>query len=64
MHDIQGLTRRSMLIAAGGAVVSLSGGLAPVGARQATPLATPMARVPLWQTAWERGLIFGTSTST
>lgn len=30
----------------------------------ATPIASPITRVPLWQTAWDQGIIFGTSLAT
>ena len=33
-------------------------------ARQATPVATPVAGIPLWKPAWSNGIVFGTSTTT
>jgi endo-1,4-beta-xylanase len=33
-------------------------------ARQATPVATPLAGLPLWQPAWQNGIVYGTSTTT
>ena len=62
-HDHR-LTRRSALLgAAGAATASLIRGPG-MAAYQATPQATPIARVPLWQTAWQHGIAFGTSTTT
>ncbi|MDF2762699.1 MAG: hypothetical protein K0S83_1433, partial [Thermomicrobiales bacterium] len=59
------LTRRSALLgAAGVAAAGLVGGQKTAAAYQATPQATPISRVPLWQTAWQHGIVFGTSTTT
>ncbi|HLL50942.1 MAG TPA: endo-1,4-beta-xylanase [Thermomicrobiales bacterium] len=59
------LTRRSMLLrATGAAAVGLVGGARIGAAQDATPQATPISRVPLWQTAWENGIVCGTSTTT
>src|SRR4051794_23686208 len=61
------LTRRSVLGGAARATaVGLLGRPASGSAQEATPQATPIpiTRVPLWQTAWDRGLIYGTSLAT
>ena len=58
------LTRRSALLGAGVAAAGLVGGQKTAAAYQATPQATPFSRVPLWQTAWQHGIVFGTSTTT
>jgi endo-1,4-beta-xylanase len=64
MRDAHRLTRRSALLgAAGAAAAGLVGGPG-ITAYQATPQATPISRVPLWQTAWQRGIVFGTSAAT
>jgi endo-1,4-beta-xylanase len=65
MRGDRALTRRSVLLgAAGGTAYGLTSGSRFVRAQEATPLATPISRVPLWQTAWERGLVYGTSAAT
>ena len=63
-NDVR-LTRRSALVGAAGATAaSLVRGQQARAAQGATPQATPVARMPLWQTAWERGIVYGTSTTT
>ena len=58
-------TRRSVLLGtAGAAVTSLADVTGVRAAQDATPRATPITRLPLWQTAWEHGIVFGTSTTT
>jgi endo-1,4-beta-xylanase len=65
MKNDHRLTRRSALFGtAGVAAAGLLGGPGLTAAYQATPQATPIARVPLWQTAWQHGIGFGTSTTT
>src|SRR5215208_5927146 len=65
MREAQRLSRRSALLgAAGVTATSLIGGSGTTAAYQATPQAAPIPRVPLWQTAWERGIVFGTSAAT
>src|SRR5918995_7179240 len=65
MREAHRLTRRLTLLGAAGATAAgLIGGLRIAAAHQATPQATPISREPLWQTAWENGIVFGTSTST
>ena len=60
------LSRRSLVRGAAGAAVGLAGlpgiGLAQESTPQATPV--PIARVPLWQPAWENGIVYGTSATT
>jgi endo-1,4-beta-xylanase len=64
MRIDQRVTRRAMVQgAAGAAVIGLSRRRG-AGAQEATPLATPFAGTPLWQTAWQRGLVYGTSAAT
>jgi endo-1,4-beta-xylanase len=59
------LSRRSMLRgAAGAAALGVTVPATSRAAQDATPVASPITRVPLWQTAWERGIVYGTSTST
>jgi endo-1,4-beta-xylanase len=60
------LTRRSALRGAATAAAGLVGLPRRGFAQDATPQASPIALspVPLWQTAWERGLVFGTSMAT
>jgi endo-1,4-beta-xylanase len=63
-HDHR-LTRRSALLGTAGSVaVGLIGGQQAGAVQDATPRATPISRLPLWQTAWEHGIVFGTSTTT
>ena len=57
-------TRRSVLLGAAGAAAGLAGVTGVGAAQDATPRATPITRLPLWQTAWEHGIVFGTSTTT
>ena len=65
MRNAHRLTRRSALLgAAGVAAAGLVGGPKIAAAYQATPEATPISRLPLWQTAWQHGIVFGTSTTT
>ena len=65
MSDDHRLTRRSALLSAAGiAAADLVGHRKYAAASQATPQATPISRTPLWQTAWERGIVFGTSAAT
>jgi endo-1,4-beta-xylanase len=65
MREAQRLSRRSALLgAAGVTATSRIGGLGNTAAYQATPQATPISRVPLWQTAWQHGIVFGTSAAT
>jgi len=67
MRGLHRLSRRSTLLgAAGVAAANLVGGpgIAAAFKYQATPRATPISRVPLWQTAWQRGIVFGTSAAT
>jgi len=59
------LTRRSALIgAASAATIGLVGRLGAGAVQDATPVAADLSRVPLWRTAAERGIVFGTSTAT
>lgn len=68
------LTRRRALgtgaAAAGLATLPLSGlaqGGTPVASPGTSPVATPMpvlSEVPLWQAAWEKGIVYGTSLAT
>jgi endo-1,4-beta-xylanase len=53
-----------LLGTAGTAAYGLSGRAQSAWAQEATPLATPISRVPLWQVAWDRGLVYGTSAAT
>jgi endo-1,4-beta-xylanase len=65
MREAQRLSRRSALLgAAGVTATSLIGGSGTTAAYQATPQAAPIPRVPLWQTAWQHGIVFGTSAAT
>jgi endo-1,4-beta-xylanase len=64
MSDDHRPTRRSVLLGAGVATAGLVGGPRKTAASQATPQANPLPRVPLWQAAWQRGIIFGTSAAT
>src|SRR5215204_5088950 len=65
MSDAHRLTRRSALLgAAGVAAAGLVSRRQDAVAYQATPQATAISRVPLWQTAWQRRIVFGTSTTT
>jgi len=57
-------TRRSVLLGAGTAAVGLAGGPRSASAQDATPQASPISRAPLWQTAWENGIVYGTSAAT
>jgi endo-1,4-beta-xylanase len=68
------LTRRSALVNAaanglaavglGGRPLSGSAAQATPTAREATPVGLDLSRAPLWRTAADRGLVFGTSTAT
>ncbi len=58
------LTRRAVLLGAGAATAGLAGCPEIGAAQDATPQATPIARAPLWQTALENGLVYGTSAAT
>jgi endo-1,4-beta-xylanase len=61
----QRLTRRAMAQGASGlAIASVAARPLSGFARQATPVATPMAGIPLWQPAWSNGIVYGTSTTT
>src|SRR5918993_1835662 len=64
MKNDHPLTRRSALLSAGVTAAGLIGGPGIATAYQVTPQATPISRVPLWQTAWQRGIVFGTSAAT
>src|SRR5918995_2110259 len=65
MREAHRLTRRSALLGTAGATAAgLLGGPGTAVAYQATPQATPISRVPLWQTAWQHGIVFGTSAAT
>ncbi|MGH2617827.1 MAG: endo-1,4-beta-xylanase [Thermomicrobiales bacterium] len=64
MRNDQLLTRRSVLLGTAGAAGAGVIGSRWAGAQDATPLATPIARTPLWQTAWEHGVVYGTSATT
>jgi endo-1,4-beta-xylanase len=65
MREAQRLSRRSALLgAAGVTATSLIGGSGTTAAYQATPQAASISRVPLWQTAWQHGIVFGTSAAT
>ena len=48
------------------AAMGLAGRPRRGAAQEATPQASPVAlsAVPLWQTAWERGIVYGTSLAT
>lgn len=40
-------------------------GATPLASPGATPMATPvLSRVPLWEAAWEKGIVYGTSLAT
>ena len=65
------LTRRAALLGATGVATIGSGGLRVAGQSATPDAATPVATtpialpgVPLWRTAWERGLLYGTSLAT
>ena len=59
------LKRRSLLLGTGAAAAGLAARPGLLRAHQATPLASPIAgSPPLWQTAWERGIVYGTSLAT
>lgn len=61
----QRLTRRAMVQGTSGlAIAGLAARPIPGFARQATPVATPVAGIPLWKPAWSNGLVYGTSTTT
>ena len=64
MIDRHRLSRRAALLGAAGAAAGLAGGRRTSAAQEGTPQATPIARAPLWQTAWQRGLVYGTSATT
>ena len=64
MNDDHRLTRRSALLGTGMAAAGLIGNPRNIAAFQATPQATPISRLPLWQTAWQRGIVYGTSAAT
>ena len=64
MNDDHRLTRRSALLGTGMAAAGLIGNRRNIAAFPATPQATPISRVPLWQTAWQRGIVYGTSAAT
>jgi endo-1,4-beta-xylanase len=70
MNGDHRLTRRSTILgAASVAAIGLAGDLRHGTAQSATPQvatpeASPITRVPLWQTAWDRGIVFGTSLAT
>src|SRR5690606_1385055 len=60
------LARRAALAGTAGAV-TLGIARQPLSARQATPMASPVAgiaRTPLWQMAAENGIVYGTSLAT
>src|SRR5919107_1530602 len=60
------MTRRTALRgAAGAAAVGALGRPRRGFAQDATPVASPIALSPnpLWQTAWDKGIVFGTSTT-
>ena len=59
------LKRRSLLLGAGAATIGIAARPGLLFAQQATPMASPVAgSPPLWQTAWERGIVYGTSLAT
>ena len=65
MSEAHRLTRRSALLGAAGVTAAgFIGHRRTAAAYQATPQATPISRVPLWQTAWQHGIVFGTSAAT
>jgi endo-1,4-beta-xylanase len=64
MSDAHRLTRRSALLGTGVAAAGLLSGPSRATASQATPQVTAISPVPLWQTAWQRGIVFGTSAAT
>src|SRR5919106_3872070 len=65
MSKAHRLTRRSALLGAAGVTAAGLVGVPGIAvAHQATPQATPISRVPLWQTAWQHGIVFGTSAAT
>jgi endo-1,4-beta-xylanase len=65
MSSGQWLTRRAMIQGASGlAMTSLVTRPISGFARQATPVATPIAGIPLWQPAWANGIVYGTSATT
>lgn len=59
------LTRRSIMQGAPGSALAGMVARPSAGfARLATPVATPLASLPLWQPAWQNGIVYGTSTTT
>ena len=59
------LTRRSIIQSVSGLALASMVARPEAGfARQATPVATPLAGLPLWQPAWQNGIVYGTSTTT
>ncbi|MFN8660522.1 MAG: endo-1,4-beta-xylanase [Thermomicrobiales bacterium] len=65
MSNGQRRTRRAMIQGASGlALACMATPPTPGFTRQATPVATPIAGIPLWQPAWANGIVYGTSTTT
>ena len=65
MNATHRLKRRSLLLGAGAATIGIAARPGLLLAQQATPMASPVAgSSPLWQTAWERGIVSGTSLAT
>ncbi|PZF82504.1 endo-1,4-beta-xylanase [Jiangella anatolica] len=63
MHEPRPVTRRSLLAGAGAVAVGATGlaGVAQAGRRPRRPRS---GYPPLWQQAWQRGIVFGSSIAT
>ena len=63
MHEMRPVTRRSLLAGAGAVAVGATGlaGVAQAGRRPHRPRS---GYPPLWQQAWQRGIVFGSSIAT
>lgn len=63
MHELRPMTRRSLLAGAGAVAVGATGlgGVAQAGRRPRRPRS---GYPPLWQQAWQRGIVLGSSIAT